>query len=68
MKSLILASGFGTRLYPLTITKAKALLEYKGKASISHIVDKIPQEKFRFVVAAFLFLVGIKLLITPWIF
>jgi glucose-1-phosphate thymidylyltransferase len=44
MKSLILASGFGTRLYPLTITKAKALLEYKGKALISHIVDKIPQD------------------------
>lgn len=30
------------------------------------IVDKIPQQKFRFVVAAFLFLVGIKLLVTPW--
>ena len=44
MKSLILASGFGTRLYPLTITKAKALLEYKGKALISHVVDKIPQD------------------------
>jgi glucose-1-phosphate thymidylyltransferase len=44
MKSLILASGFGTRLYPLTITKAKALLEYKSKALISHIVDKIPQD------------------------
>ena len=44
MKSLILASGFGTRLYPLTVTKAKALLEYKGKALISHIVDKIPQD------------------------
>ena len=43
MKGLILASGFGTRLYPLTLTKAKALLEYKGKASISHILDKIPQ-------------------------
>ena len=42
MKSLILASGFGTRLYPLTLTKAKALLEYKGKALISHVVDKIP--------------------------
>ena len=44
MKALILASGFGTRLYPLTLTKAKALLEYKGKALISHIVDKIPQD------------------------
>jgi len=43
MKSLILASGFGTRLYPLTTTKAKGLLEHKGKALISHIVDKIPQ-------------------------
>jgi len=44
MKSLILASGFGTRLYPLTTTKAKGLLEYKGKALISHIVDRIPQD------------------------
>lgn len=44
MKSLILASGFGTRLYPLTTTKAKGLLEYKGKALLSHIVDKIPQD------------------------
>jgi glucose-1-phosphate thymidylyltransferase len=44
MKSLILASGFGTRLYPLTLTRAKALLEYKGKASISHILDRIPQD------------------------
>lgn len=31
------------------------------------IVDKIPQDKFRFVVAAFLLLVGIKLLVTPLI-
>ncbi len=44
MKSLILAAGFGTRLYPLTLNKAKALLEYKGKPLISHIVDKIPQD------------------------
>ena len=40
----VLASGFGTRLYPLTQNKAKALLEYKGKALLSHIVDKIPQD------------------------
>lgn len=44
MKSLILASGFGTRLYPLTIERSKCLLEYQGKALISHIVDKIPQD------------------------
>jgi glucose-1-phosphate thymidylyltransferase len=44
MKCLILASGFGTRLYPLTQRKAKALLEYKGKPLISHIIDKIPQD------------------------
>jgi glucose-1-phosphate thymidylyltransferase len=44
MKCLILSSGFGTRLYPLTQSKAKALLEYKGKAVINHIVDKIPQD------------------------
>ena len=44
MKCLILASGFGTRMYPLTLNYAKALLPYKSKAMINHIVDKIPQE------------------------
>ena len=44
MESLILASGSGTRLQPLTITKAKGLLQYKGKPIISHIVDKIPRD------------------------
>jgi glucose-1-phosphate thymidylyltransferase len=42
MKCLILAGGFATRLYPLTINKAKALLEYQGKPVITHIIDKIP--------------------------
>jgi len=42
MKSLILASGFGTRLYPLTLDRAKGLLEYKGRPLISHIVARIP--------------------------
>ena len=42
MKCLILAGGFATRLYPLTISRAKALLEYKGKPTINHIADNIP--------------------------
>lgn len=43
MKCLILASGFGTRLYPLTSNKAKALLEFKGTPLVSHIVNRIPK-------------------------
>jgi glucose-1-phosphate thymidylyltransferase len=44
MRCLILASGFGTRMYPLTQNIAKPLLPYKGKAMINHIVDKIPPD------------------------
>ena len=41
MKLLILAAGYGTRLYPLTKDKAKPLLEVGEKAIIEHILDKI---------------------------
>ena len=44
MKCLILASGFGTRMYPLTLNCAKPLLPYRGKHMINHIVDKIPRD------------------------
>jgi len=44
MKCLILAGGFATRLYPLTLNKAKALLEYKGRPIIDYIVDRVPQD------------------------
>lgn len=43
MKCLILAGGFATRLYPLTRTRAKALLEFRGKPVITHVVNKIPR-------------------------
>jgi len=42
VKCLILTSGFGTRLYPLTRDKAKALIEYEGKPLLTHIVERIP--------------------------
>jgi len=41
MKALILAAGYGTRLYPLTKTYPKALLEAGNKPIISHIVDNL---------------------------
>ncbi len=44
MKCLILAGGFATRLYPLTLNKAKALLEFKGKPTITHIVNRVPPD------------------------
>ncbi|MFC1913759.1 nucleotidyltransferase family protein [Chloroflexota bacterium] len=44
MKCLILASGFATRLYPLTLTKPKPLLTYKKRPLLSHIVDSLPDD------------------------
>jgi len=44
MKCLILAGGFATRLWPLTKDKPKPLLKIKGKAILTHIVDKLPSE------------------------
>lgn len=42
MKCLILAGGFATRLYPLTMNQAKALLEFKGEPVINHVIKRIP--------------------------
>ena len=44
MKSLVLSSGFGTRLYPLTLNVAKGLLDYRGRPLIDYVIDKIPQD------------------------
>jgi glucose-1-phosphate thymidylyltransferase len=41
MNALILAAGYATRLYPLTLNKAKPLLEIAGKPIIEWLVDHL---------------------------
>ena len=41
MKILILAAGYATRLYPLTLTKPKPLLDVAGRPMIEHVLDNI---------------------------
>ncbi|OQA31904.1 MAG: Bifunctional protein GlmU [archaeon ADurb.Bin336] len=41
MKAIILAAGFGTRMYPLTKNCAKALLPLKEKKVIDFILNKL---------------------------
>ena len=41
MKAIILAAGYATRLYPLTINKPKALLTINEKPIINYIVEQI---------------------------
>ncbi len=41
MKVLILAAGYGTRLYPLTINNPKPLLDCCGQPIINYLLEKI---------------------------
>ena len=41
MKVLILAAGYATRLYPLTLTQPKPLLPVAGKPMIEYVIDNI---------------------------
>jgi glucose-1-phosphate thymidylyltransferase len=41
MKVIILAAGYATRLYPLTLTHPKPLLPVAGKPMIEHVLDNL---------------------------
>jgi len=41
MKVVVLAAGYATRLYPLTLDQPKPLLPVAGKAMIEHVLDNL---------------------------
>ncbi|MBN2127431.1 MAG: nucleotidyltransferase family protein [Candidatus Diapherotrites archaeon] len=45
MKAIILAAGYGTRLYPLTLNKPKPLIEVKEKLILEWILFKLNEVK-----------------------
>lgn len=43
MKTIILAAGYATRLYPLTLNMPKALLQVGGKAMMDYLVEGLAE-------------------------
>ena len=41
MKAIVLAAGFATRLHPLTLDRAKPLLDVGGRPVLSWLLDRV---------------------------
>ena len=51
MEAIVLAGGFGTRLRPLTYSHAKSLLPILNKPMIVHLLETLPEEVNKVVLA-----------------
>lgn len=47
MKVMILAAGFGTRLFPLTIDRTKPAIPFLGKPLVAYVAEYVAQFGFR---------------------
>ena len=51
MEAIILAGGFGTRLKPLTYSRAKSLLPILNKPMISYLIESLPENVKKVILA-----------------
>ncbi len=50
ISAMVFAAGLGTRLYPLTADRPKALVEYQGRTLLDHVLTKIIDEGIQHIV------------------